>query len=175
MDFQFDPSIKRVGSYDTQNRSRVGFSQGGVFVRHPFHVGGYSFSNPISATIWAYLFRHDTPAGATAGVEAIEKLLDPPGVMKQLVTLVANNLKDKAVEYIFPPAAIMNKINSAVGAAGGLYFDLKIQTNSNTAMWNDYPPSNDATNYAKYAVAYWKATHQGPAYKLSRDTVRPNN
>lgn len=100
--------------------------------------------------------------------------MEKANILKDFLKDIGENLRDGAIEYVFPPLKILNSVNSVIDRLGSWYIKGRIASDhKDVSRYNPYDPTASASNYARHALGYWKKYKEGPAYMLQRETVRP--
>ncbi len=172
MAFRIDPSVRVKGRTDTASRTFVGYRPPGKTASGQFIVGAYAFSNPISATVFAYLFRKTGVNVAKPVIEEMEKKLDKTGAIASMTGL---NTLDMVATAI-PVGKYLQLASKAMDTAGAAFIKQQVSADRSVAQYNPYRPATGitwtgtaASEYVDYALAYWKRYKDGPAYILLSD------
>ncbi|TWU38712.1 hypothetical protein Q31b_37900 [Novipirellula aureliae] len=169
--FQIEKNVSIIGKNDYGTYPYVGYSVNSSMKR--FKVFSRGFSNPVSASIFAYLSQIPQVPWAVAEkcVVGFEKKLNPCGAIKAMYEVTPLDLVTKLPEI----GPIIEVASKCVMSLGGAIVDL--QVSSKSSNYNPHMPTNarnwasdGTTQYVDYAVKYWKKhPKEGPAYKLLSD------
>jgi hypothetical protein len=156
-----------VSVYDPSQHSRCEFfgvtQVHGKYVGKKFVCGNIAFSNPYSANMFSFVWRHYSPEIAKATVLLFEQKMveSAPIAYLKFVQIDWSALFSKgavALDWV----GIVTEV--AVALAGCAFVSL--YQDSSVGEFNPYSPKEDVDVYVQYAIAYWaKHPSYGPAYK----------
>lgn len=128
-------------------------------------IGNYSFSNPFSANMFAYIRREYSNETAVSTVNLFEKNMgkSAPRRFYDMTEFDWGAIFRGNIRGGFD---VQGTITSLAVEAGG-YAVTQIRLSGTLPQYNPNSPESDPDPYTWYAIAYWgKFPTNGPAYKV---------
>lgn len=168
--FKVHKDVKTSGK--SSHLSFIGYKIGGLTPEMDYQVGVYGFSNPITATMYAYLSGHADVGAAVARTcaEQLEEKLQNVGMLSSLGSITPLDV----VAAVVPYGKLVEAGSKISGFAGDAVDAARLTSGASAARYNPYTPNGKLywggwghNQYISYAMAYWKKyPSYGPAYQI---------